>query len=75
MEVTAKNGFCDFDKFLRNAVRDVKQDAIRDVAAAEIKRLAVGEKPESGHEWYLLAVDDPTSDQPTLRFATRPVGS
>ncbi len=73
--IMAKNGFGDLEKFLKNAVQNVKQDAIQDVAADKIKRLTMEEPPEPGHEWYLRAVDNPTSDKPTLRFATRPAGS
>ena len=71
----AKNGFGNFDKFLKNAMEDVKQDAISGVASDEIKRLTAEEPPAPGHEWYLVAVDNPTSNEPKLRFAIRPVAS
>lgn len=73
--IVGKNGFGDLDKFLKNALEEVKQDAISDVAADEIKRLTAEEPPAPGHEWYLVAVDNPTSNEPKLRFATRPVAS
>lgn len=68
----AKNVFGDLDKFLKNAMEEVKQDAISEVAADEIERLTAEEPPPLGHEWYLVAVDNPTSNEPKLRFATRP---